>query len=66
MQHLIQNVKFAGLRFGLLQVKIALIILLSNYEFSLNSITSIPLNFEPLSFILAPHNGIYLNTKRLK
>ncbi|KAH0813543.1 hypothetical protein GEV33_009247 [Tenebrio molitor] len=38
-----------GLRFGMMQTKVALTILLKNYKFSLGSKTALPLKFDPKS-----------------
>ncbi|XP_063913777.1 probable cytochrome P450 6a14 [Zophobas morio] len=50
-----------GLRFGLLQTKVGLGVLLKNYKFSVNSRTQLPLKFDPTSFILSPVGGMWLD-----
>lgn len=54
-----------GMRFGMMQSRIGLIILLNNFEFSLSSKTSNPLKFIPHSFILAPEGGVYLKLNKI-
>jgi len=54
-----------GLRFGLMQIKIALTVLLAQYKFSLNSKTKIPIEFEPRSFALVPKGEIYLDIEKI-
>lgn len=55
-----------GLRFGMMQAKIGLATLLDNFEFSLSEKTPIPLEIQPLPFILASVGGVYLQVKRIK
>lgn len=54
-----------GLRFGMMQSRIGLVMLLTNFEFSACSKTEVPLEAEPGSFTLAPKNGIYLRLKSI-
>ncbi|KAK9884822.1 hypothetical protein WA026_009049 [Henosepilachna vigintioctopunctata] len=54
-----------GLRFGMMQTKVGLVALLSNYEFSLNEKTTDPLEFDPQSFMLLAKGGIWLDFKKL-
>lgn len=54
-----------GLRFGLMQTKIALIKLLTSFKLSLSSRTTIPMKFDPKSLILAPHDDMWLNVEKL-
>ncbi|NP_001166003.1 cytochrome P450 6CK10 [Nasonia vitripennis] len=53
-----------GIRFGMLQTKIALIGLLSNYNFSVCEKTSIPVMYARRSFTQTPEYGIYLKTEK--
>lgn len=55
-----------GLRFGMMQARIGLVILLNNFEFSLGSNTSVPLTFASNTFILSPKGGVYLKLKSIK
>ncbi|KAH0812531.1 hypothetical protein GEV33_010259 [Tenebrio molitor] len=50
-----------GLRFGMVQTKVGLTILLKNYKFSLGSKTALPLKFDPKSFIMTTEGGIWLD-----
>lgn len=52
-----------GLRFGLMQAKIGLVTLLSNYEFSICSKSKVPIEIEKKNFILTPAGGMWLNVK---
>lgn len=52
-----------GLRFGLMQARIGLVTLLSNYEFSICSKSKVPIEIEKKSFILSPSGGMWLNVK---
>lgn len=54
-----------GLRFGMMQAKVGLIILLNNFEFTLGSKTTVPLVFESRPFILTPEGGVYLKLKQI-
>ncbi|KAF2887144.1 hypothetical protein ILUMI_19029 [Ignelater luminosus] len=54
-----------GMRFGLMQTKVALAVLIKHYRFSLNSKTQHLLILDPQSFILAPLGGVWLNTEKI-
>ncbi|CAD7079478.1 unnamed protein product [Hermetia illucens] len=54
-----------GLRFGKMQSRIALIMLLKNYRFHLSSKSPNPLVFSKKNFILAPVCGMHLNIEKL-
>ncbi|CAD7079469.1 unnamed protein product [Hermetia illucens] len=54
-----------GLRFGKMQSRIALIMLLKNYRINLSSKSPVPLVFNPKSFILAPEGGMYLDIEKI-
>lgn len=54
-----------GERFGLMQTKLAIISLLMNFKFSPNSLTSIPMKFDPTALTLAPHNDMWLKIEKL-
>lgn len=55
-----------GLRFGMMQARIGLVMLLNHFEFTTCSRTSIPLELDPSSFVLATKTGIYLKLKPLE
>lgn len=54
-----------GLRFGMLQTKVALSVLLRNYQFSLDPKTSVPLMADPKQFLTVPLGGIWVNIKHI-
>lgn len=56
---------FSGLRFGLMQTKVGLTVLLKNYLFTLNSKTQIPLKMDPFSFVMSPLGGVWLDVQRI-
>lgn len=49
-----------GNRFGLLQVKVGLISILSRYNVRVSKQTPIPLTIDPRTFILSPKGGMHL------
>jgi cytochrome P450 family 6 len=51
------------MRFGLMQTKVGLISVLSNYELSVCEKTTIPLKKDPKQFINTPTAGIWLKIK---
>jgi cytochrome P450 family 6 len=53
-----------GERFGMLQVKVALVKLLTNFDFSVCSKTTIPMKFKPAAPFIAPIDGMTLKVKR--
>ncbi|KAF2898967.1 hypothetical protein ILUMI_07203 [Ignelater luminosus] len=53
-----------GLRFGIMQTKVGLTVLLRNYKFSFNNKTKIPLKMDPFSFSMAVDGDIWLNAKK--
>lgn len=53
-----------GLRFGMMQAKVGLVALLTNFKFSPTERTQEPLVFDKLSGILAPKGGIYLKVEK--
>jgi cytochrome P450 family 6 len=54
-----------GLRFGMMQARIGLAMLLNNYTFSTCSKTVVPLEFKVESFVLSPKNGLWLNVEKI-
>lgn len=55
-----------GIRFAMMQDKIALVLLLNSFEFSLSSETTVPLNINKSSVVYSPQGGVYLKVKSLK
>ncbi|KAF2878723.1 hypothetical protein ILUMI_27439 [Ignelater luminosus] len=56
-----------GLRFGLLQTKMGLAVLLKNYRFTLNEKTKLPLKMDPFStFVSNTEEDIWLNVEKIK
>lgn len=55
---------FLGMRFGLLQSKVGLAILLANYEFEVSEKTEIPIKLDPKVDLLMPLNGTHLRVKK--
>jgi cytochrome P450 family 6 len=55
-----------GLRFGLMQTKIGLIELLTNFKFSPSSQTTIPMDFLPSAPLLCPINDMWLKVEKLE
>lgn len=54
-----------GLRFGMMQARVGLVTLLSNYEFSICDKTSIPLEISKKNFILTAEGGVFLNFRKM-
>ncbi|KAJ6642416.1 putative cytochrome P450 6a14 [Pseudolycoriella hygida] len=54
-----------GLRFGIMQAKIALVTLLSNYDLSICPQSKVPMEIAKKNFILTPSGGMWLNVKRI-
>lgn len=54
-----------GYRFGILQVRIALVKLLQQFEVSTCSKTPIPMKYNPSRLLLAPINGIWLKFEKI-
>jgi cytochrome P450 len=54
-----------GMRFGLMQVKIAIVKLLINFKFLPSSKTSKPMKFKPNAVLQSPLNGVWLKLERL-
>ena len=55
-----------GMRFGLMQSKLAIVKLLQSFELSPNDKTPIPMKFVPASPFLAPVGGMWLNLKKIE
>lgn len=57
---------FKGLRFGIMQSKVGLAVLLKNFEFSVNAKTRNPLKLNPKSFITHAEGEIWLNARKIE
>ncbi|KAL1494592.1 hypothetical protein ABEB36_010165 [Hypothenemus hampei] len=55
-----------GMRFAMIQAKIALILCILNFEFSLSTRTKLPLKMETKGIILTPIGGLWIEFKRRK
>jgi cytochrome P450 family 6 len=55
-----------GSRFGYLQIKIALVKLLTNFDFKINEKTLIPMKFNTKAPFLRPDGGMWLDIERLE
>lgn len=53
-----------GLRFGLMQSKVALIKLLTNFKFSPTKRTTVPMTFDSTSLVLSPKDGMWLKVEK--
>lgn len=51
------------MRFGSIQTRVGLAVLLKNFKFTLNPKTTVPLKFDPQSFTLSPLGGVWLNVQ---
>ncbi|KAG4074525.1 hypothetical protein HA402_009402 [Bradysia odoriphaga] len=54
-----------GLRFGLMQTKISLIQLLTNFKFLPSSRTPIPMVLHPTSVVMSPRDDMHLKVEKL-
>lgn len=54
-------IPFLGQRFGLMQIKAAVVNLVLDFEMKVNKKTKIPLEIDPTSLINQPKGGIWLN-----
>lgn len=52
---------FLGMRFAMIQAKIALSLMLKNFNFSLNKKTRLPLKMETAGILLSPVGGLWLD-----
>lgn len=52
-----------GLRFGMLQAKICIAMILRNFEISISNKTQVPLVFRPKSTFLSPTGGMWIKLK---
>jgi len=50
----------SGMRFALMQVRVGLVTLLSNYRFEICGETQVPVVFDHRTFLLTPEKGMNL------
>lgn len=55
-----------GSKFAYMQARIALVTLLSNFEFSIGSKTAVPAEISKTAFLLTPQGDMFLQVKSLK
>lgn len=55
-----------GKRFGLMQTRIGLAMLLKNFKFTLNEATKFPLDFTGHTFLLVSTGGLYFNIEKIE
>jgi cytochrome P450 family 6 len=54
-----------GLRFGMMQARIGMAVLLNNFKFELGGSTKVPLDISKSSPILCPVDGIWLKVQKI-
>lgn len=54
-----------GLRFGMMQARIGLAMLLNNFRFTLSPKTPIPMQFSNSNIVLTPADGLWLNVEKI-
>lgn len=54
-----------GLRFSMLQIRIGLVKLLGNFEFSVSSKTQYPIKYNKRKFVLSPEEGMWLEVSKV-
>ncbi|XP_055593928.1 cytochrome P450 6A1-like [Uranotaenia lowii] len=54
-----------GMRFGMMQTRIGLALLLKSFRFSQGAKSTVPLEFNRKSFILAPEGGLWLKVEKV-
>lgn len=54
-----------GLRFGIMQSKIGLVKLLTNYKFTICEKSPVPMKLNPSTPFMAPLNGMFLKLESL-
>ncbi|KAF2890788.1 hypothetical protein ILUMI_15385, partial [Ignelater luminosus] len=54
------------MRFGIMQMKVGLTVLLRNYKFFVNKKTALPFQMNRFSFTLLTTGGIWLDTEKVK
>lgn len=54
-----------GLRFGMMQIRVALATLLMSFKITKCSKTILPMNYNPKSFILSPDGGMWAKLEKI-
>ncbi|KRT81109.1 cytochrome P450, partial [Oryctes borbonicus] len=57
--------KCIGMRFAMVQSKLALSLLLKDFSFTLSERTPLPLEMESRGIVLAPKSGVWIELKKL-
>lgn len=52
------------MRFGILQAKVGIAMLLKNFKFNICEKTDIPLKIDPVNLLYIPLAGVYLNIEK--
>jgi hypothetical protein len=56
----------SGLRFGMLQSKVGLTVLLKNFKIKLSKRTKLPLQLDKAAFVTSAEGGIWLDVEKLE
>ncbi|KAF2881983.1 hypothetical protein ILUMI_24186 [Ignelater luminosus] len=54
-----------GLRFGLMQIRMGLTLLLKDYKITLNEKTKVPLKMDPFAFVYTVEGDVWLNVEKI-
>lgn len=65
INYIIRIFSVSGARFGLMQSKVGLALLLNEFEFSLSPKTQVPITYNNNSLILATRGGMWLDARKL-
>jgi hypothetical protein len=56
---------FAGLRFGMMEIKTALVTVLRDYKFTVNPRTHVPVQPSPISLMYDAIGGLWLDCEKI-
>lgn len=54
-----------GLRFGMMQTRVGLVMLLRNFKFTICDQTTVPMKISQTEFILSPEGGVTLRFSKI-